>query len=345
MKVSKLQPVRRTLMVSPEDVTCGLHTLRISVPLRDIKLEWKKKEATYWVLRNKSGGISIKRKVANRYYSIPQSMITRSGSEICGGIRLAYNREPRLSITFEPLGEFEHEATDLLPLDQWLEAWNLVSDLVSKELKCEHLFENRQPIVSRFDLGFDVRIDDPKLLMDSCEDLRVHPKLAADCRRSEGENVKYRTKTGSKEMTIYIRTEKTGGVEMLRFELRNQQSTVCRRALGRLVTGLSTRPEDLSNIEQLVTYVEKSLKRYGIWPNTEIVPSWSAKERLMDRFTLRDLNNYLMGVKAERPGDVHRRLRVTYKIAIGTHRTESVASIVGLYEAFWAAFNRSMAGV
>jgi hypothetical protein len=138
---------KATFDVRKTSVFCGLHTVRVTVPVDPNEIKWPNQNKVIEIIRT-PGSFKFR------------AVIFNSRCVTTGQHRLVYNRSNCVLIEFEPVGEFADEATDLLPFSQWMRVWHDTKLEIAEELECPKLSENRPTLLNRFDVGFDVVYDD-----------------------------------------------------------------------------------------------------------------------------------------------------------------------------------------
>lgn len=349
------------VVVNPQQVYCGIHTVRLSVSVKKSEIRWPEEEQVVYDPLNGSievqtssrdeCGLQGKPLVFKKIdyhmawgsHHIPQLLIDSNGHAIRGSnIRLEYNRANVVLVEFEPLGHFQHPATDLLPFPQFPEALARVEAAVAAHLCCPTMFNDRKRLVlNRIDIAWDYLFYDPSLLLRSLHGLEAYRRNNRDPRYHEGMNCKCRTESGEKEFDMYVRSDKAHGYSVLRFEYRLQSREAVRNNLRVPGSRRSLTTDDMVDEDRLSRRILGMLKQYNYHPQTRIVPLAVAERIVQGEALSRAFQDYPLWVDLGAYSRHARDLRQKYGIAIGTMDSTGVVAVRGLYEALVEGLSRA----
>jgi len=331
---SRLHPALRYINWNRVDLLdcymfCGIHTLKVSISIAKYKLFWGNKKK--YRFRDPETGTYLTRIEYKRWNITPN-------------LRLIYNRGGYLLLEFEPLGDFPDESTGLLPFNQFIEAWSSIKDVVSEAVRVPDLFKHSEIRLSHLDYAFDIKFNDPNLIVKSLRNLPVDRRLSEKIKFIEEKGyLQFRTENSSKALCIYNREEKPRGHHILRLEFRYRNRRLLDSAFG-FGKGRFARPEDLTDYSRVSKFALDSFYRYGIFPLVDYVPLRVAEEMVCNKFVMRSLKTYNDWSKGDRFRYHVGRLRDNEKLVVGSTELKRVAMVSNLYEGLWEAFKASWEG-
>ncbi|MCW4013284.1 MAG: hypothetical protein NWF07_09880 [Candidatus Bathyarchaeota archaeon] len=310
---------RNEINMKNVNVICGIHTVRLRIPLeaREIK-NWKNKRVYEFKIINEGDGTLLR--VSQLQYNRSQLAVGQIS------VRYSYNKGRWLLMSFEA-GKGQNQLTDVLPFHSWHQSWPRIIKAMSSEIGVDLL--ERQIYLSRIDVAFDVFYEDPGLFIDSIaqlpkdyRSLRIetyYPQQSA-MSRSRGE---------SKAVSYYNRTKTVKVKKVVRIELRATKGRAVNRAMNiDRKAGDKAKVTHLEEKEHVDEMVYRMLKQSALFPGVEIVPHLLAKARVRKWPDSND-KRYVM-----------RRLKDKYNLVVGSHSLRT-ASIKHLHERLMSAYEES----
>jgi len=253
------------------------------------------------------------------------------------GLKISYGHS-HLRVEFSA-GKYAADGEEgLLPLVDCPKVYGRMVREVEIKLGCVGIYGKYEAIISRFDLAFDIYYPNTAALVNS---LRELPVRGWDRKHPTDKHAYMKTVSSGhrRERTWYDRSDKTGGVAVLRFETRYQKLAVVNRAL-RLLKGERTRPMYLCNYEIMAPFIGRLFKNNGIFPNVII----KSLDRAVADASHKRTASSLLGYRAKRKLDKDHMQPDCYRLKHGfmVGNSESASSaVVHLYEGLKRAFEKS----